>query len=1004
MSTITDAMRAATGGITTGVTVVKSTVSPISPPTTSPSTIPSGQTQEQKDITAYKSGAVNPLWAEKDPYGNLKPSGLDTSTGVYSADVVKQSGYYWLPEQEAYTLFLQSEEKEIPYLDTLTKYGYTDRNAYPGIESKIYEQIISGKKRATEIKTLITEQERTIAEQELELKTFRETASTDPSYYWSIPDNPETKDIDESAIKYSRGDIISMMESNIASNKEILGKNIKSFTDYNEQIFEQRESLGTVQTYKSHGYVPVVNKDESLSFRSPTAKETYEYVYGAGVETKGRMVASEIGEWGIPAIIGIGYNALKGGYEDISNMIGGIGDWITGKKSSSNNKSSSPFYAIGGFQKGVGLEEERQYQKLLNLSKTTNESDIDYLGRVFNPVSNPDVIMDIYVPIATIGIGEVYTELTRGAEAGVNIVRGATRGGEEVVSTGGRIATYGAMHPGSVKVAENVMFGTGLVFAGLSGAEIGYTAAINPEMTPFVVGQVARGYGQAGAGFITGNILANRAMGIPLSPKDAGTIIATNKETGAMLRNLDMNMDTSETSHFIQPIGKNVSESYGQWIPETPRYGLEKVSVSGYGTSKDIGGGFELVENIGVVKAEFEPTRSIFGTTTSRTSFGVAETSKFAYIGDKEIIPYLVESNVRFGDTTIVASKGYGVIGKNPMGEGWVEIDLLGETGSKAIKGFVEKIPSNIFSQKGGDIYIAKNLKTGDITFGTVDEGSLIGVSTKAVGGEGGETIKVSEGFDVNTDIGTSDIIKGFKGFDESIIKGSSKGVTDIKGFDESSIKEFQGMSKDVTGASYGGEQDLKLSTKVDNAPKLDESLEEALMTAGLMKSALASSVAETPMTSFDTGMLFISIPATGFIEKEIIKTDVENITDFNESVLFEDSYLQNNIQRNMQNTLFDEFQSEITQPEEAMIFKQTQAQVLRQDQILQYEMMDFTEMPPITPITGTPFPPFMFPKGMNLQGDDIGSFDDMLIFGRTKKYQTGSLDKAFKDFGKVFG
>jgi hypothetical protein len=46
-----------------------------------------------------------------------------------------------------------------------------------------------------------------------------------------------------------------------------------------------------------------------------------------------------------------------------------------------------------------------------------------------------------------------------------------------------------------------------------------------------------------------------------------------------------------------------------------------------------------------------------------------------------------------------------------------------------------------------------------------------------------------------------------------------------------------------------------------------------------------------------------------------------------------------------------------------------------------------------------------VFPKNqINLQGFDEGSFDEMLVFGRTRKYQTGSLSKAFKEFEKAFG
>lgn len=122
-----------------------------------------------------------------------------------------------------------------------------------------------------------------------------------------------------------------------------------------------------------------------------------------------------------------------------------------------------------------------------------------------------------------------------------------------------------------------------------------------------------------------------------------------------------------------------------------------------------------------------------------------------------------------------------------------------------------------------------------------------------------------------------------------------------------------------------------------------------------------------------------------------------------------QETFLLPSSELNMKSILLTEFSMETGQ---LLNMRNEQVYSLKQEQMQEQELMTeqiFDTTLATEPMTETLFEtgtmiPFMFPKhGISLKGFDEGSWDDMLVFGRTKKYKTGNIEKAFKNFNRAF-
>jgi len=254
--------------------------------------------------------------------------------------------------------------------------------------------------------------------------------------------------------------------------KETLGKLTSNLFGSMKTSAQLRSYKKNIEKYEAGGY-NIDLTDTGVSFSEPSVEEVFKWRYGDSAFGTSRLVAGSAMELGIPA------------------LFSGAASLVTRDSKYWEN------------------EVNRQREKALNLSIHKGETGTDvlkYAGRFW---TSPESVESFYLPVATLGVGYVYTGVKAGATGAV---------------TTGRLAITGAKHGSKIiKTMDKVLLGAGIVGSATSGASIGSSFAYeHAGMLPrgsgiTAVGKTATGWTLAAGGFMTGQSMYMSKYTAPVS-------------------------------------------------------------------------------------------------------------------------------------------------------------------------------------------------------------------------------------------------------------------------------------------------------------------------------------------------------------------------------------------------------------------------------------------------------------------------------------------------------
>lgn len=321
------------------------------------------------------------------------------------------------------------------------KFGYIPVDIdYSTLYGQYGTKIGETKEEYKQLKSLYDIGVSTVEEQKTLLETLKVSS---PSGYWLFG---------EETTPVSRDVAIQRVETLFASNIGILGEQSAGLESSEKNIGILEYERGMISLYQEAGWEVDIT-ETGLSFHEPSAKSVHESLY-LGLSGS-RFVAKQAMGLGIPALFN-------------------IGRW--------------------------GEYEEEEYQRLLELSPSIGEDIGGYTSRFW---TSPEAIESVYLPVATMGLGEVYTAL---------------KGGATGVITVGRIAGFGAKHPGVVKAVGGGLFGAGMFMVGGGIGQGVYIAQTNPEQLPTFAGKFVQNIVLGAAGFKLGEHFMLSKTGVPTGP------------------------------------------------------------------------------------------------------------------------------------------------------------------------------------------------------------------------------------------------------------------------------------------------------------------------------------------------------------------------------------------------------------------------------------------------------------------------------------------------------
>jgi len=376
-------------------------------------------------------------------------------------------------------------------------------------------------------------------------------------------EEPYTK---QEAIQYFRKHLTDV-KSSIESNRQIA----ENYLTYVEQKKDIRKAQNTAINYEKAGY-ELVENDGKYSFKAPTPSEVVNatvkdskagtmdafvtggglgFLFGDPIKKEKLYIAQSLRSSGI--------GTLLAGSQDVSitvkDTIGSVWDWATGKKSKPKLKISTS---------SVEYEKEKLASGILAGTRGSGESEIDFTKRYW---SSPEVIVDVYIPLATLGASKL---ITIGGKAVVGTTWGA-----KIVSGGGKLATAGKVL-GNPIIQGEIIGGLYVVTEGPRMIEI---AKNQPEAFGSEFGRSAYHYGMmVGAGYVGSqptqftDDAAQRLLGgwnktkmfvgqnIPATRTIVGRINVM-QETGSMRNQLFFQRAGQKVGEFTQPFKTAMSNT-----------------------------------------------------------------------------------------------------------------------------------------------------------------------------------------------------------------------------------------------------------------------------------------------------------------------------------------------------------------------------------------------------------------------------------------------------------
>jgi hypothetical protein len=189
----------------------------------------------------------------------------------------------------------------------------------------------------------------------------------------------------------------------------------KSYSTVNQDISAMRKNLVDISSgkniltsYETAGYELDISKEGGYSFKTPKATDVVEYYYGNRPDLYVAQSARTLG---------------------LGTLVSAV-------------QQTLPFYVQDVAQGKYNILEEHKQalaEGILGSTRKQNEDVLSYAGRFW---TSPEVIMDVYVPLATLGISKAITVVGRAASQTLLAARiGSALA--PTVSTGSKTVTWG---------------------------------------------------------------------------------------------------------------------------------------------------------------------------------------------------------------------------------------------------------------------------------------------------------------------------------------------------------------------------------------------------------------------------------------------------------------------------------------------------------------------------------------------------------------------------------
>lgn len=610
-------------------------------------------TQEQYEkMTPAERKTIDDL-IKRTEEGKIKSIGITPGSPLFhmqNMNILQMQGKTeQVIQQEPVGITETKAKKEHGYISTDKDYEILDKKAQENIENiKIEKQKIRDSLQN------IAENQKNYMSSFREFQKFKQQDDKETIYFFK--DKPDET--------YSHSEMSKILGKNLFQERMKSQQNIKTFIggiltyiDLNKAEKDLQKNITSFKEYREKGY-DVTIKNNTAFFHEPDPETLHKFIYG---ESNIRPASIVVQEWGIPSAINIFSHMVREG----TNIYKGV--------------------ALG-----VLDEKNRLYTKSIELTQKKGENIVSYTQRYI-----PEFVEYIAIPVATVGLGSIYTKIALGA-------KGAVPPGVSFFSNIG--IKYGAKAP---KAIEYTLLGAGFIGSGVAGYNIGYAFATSQNEGIHAIGKTVESFIKGISGFYAGSYFTQQKY-------ISSSIGATGKNNIARMIRHDIDIRDSPVNVIVEKATSSSDRIYMYWKPDSNisnRYSISEVSGYGFMKSASIQDDVESIAGVARVAVSGKPQKYGF--------LGLGKIEKTSFYD------YFILKSVKNDLERIIPFKDiyYGRHGAQSLyGKSYGFIDKIGVSGTIKLP-LGEKIISNIkkedihaFFSRGKYFSIEKD----NIIYGTI--------------------------------------------------------------------------------------------------------------------------------------------------------------------------------------------------------------------------------------------------------------------------------------------